>query len=68
MRPRVGNVTVMEDNLPDIGIFKIQDIIDGPLNVIPLWGSKMNIPSYTHIDDNFKGVVEIDRYLLYITM
>ena len=40
-KPKVGSSTVMEDipdHLPDI--FKIYDIIDGPLNFLPLCGKK----------------------------
>ena len=39
LKPQVGLSTVMEDtpdHLPDIGIFKIQDVVDGPLEVLPL--------------------------------
>ena len=44
----------MEDT-PDIGIFnfKIHDIIDGPLNVLPLHGKKWNIPDYDSIFYHF---------------
>ena len=37
LKPRVGLRTVMEDNpdhLPDIGILKIEDVIDGWLSLM----------------------------------
>ena len=38
LKPRVGLTTVMENHLPDIGIFKTHDVIDGPLEVLLLRG------------------------------
>ena len=39
LKPKVGLGTIMEDtpdHLPDIGVFNIEDVIDGPLEVLPL--------------------------------
>ena len=54
LKPKAGSSIVMEDT-PDIGIFnfKIHDIIDGPLNVLPLHGKKWNIPDYDSIFYHF---------------
>ena len=54
LKPKGGSSIVMEDT-PDIGIFnfKIHDIIDGPLNVLPLHGKKWNIPDYDSIFYHF---------------
>ena len=43
LKPRVGLSTDMGDtpgHLPDIGIFKIQDVKDGPPGVLPMRGKK----------------------------
>ena len=52
------------DHLPDIGVFDIHDIIDGPLEVIPLRGKKWDVPNYNSINDLFKEVCDIDRKAL----
>ena len=59
LKPRAGLSTVMEDtpdHLPDIGILKIQDVIDGPLEVLPLRGKKWDVPHYKHIVAHFREV------------
>ena len=43
LKSKAGNSTVMEDTpdqLPGIGILKINDIIDGPLSILPYRGKK----------------------------
>ena len=39
LKPKVGLGTIMEDtidHLPDVDVFNIEDVIDGPLEVLPL--------------------------------
>ena len=70
LKPRVGLRTVMEDtpdHLPDIGILKIQDVIDGWLSlmdgwtsVLPLRGKKLELPHYEHIAAHFRVVSGLD--------
>ena len=67
LKPRVGLSTVMEDtpdHLPDIGIFKIQDVIDGPLEVLPLRVKKWDVPHYERIAAHFREVSDLDREAL----
>ena len=67
LKPRVSYSTVMEDtlnHLPDIGFFKIQDVVDGPLVVLPLRGKKWNLPHCEHIAANFREVSGLDRETL----
>ena len=61
---RVGLSTVMEetlDHLPDIGIFKTQDVIDGPLAAVPLRGKKWDVSHYECITAHFSEVSRLDR-------
>ena len=63
LKPRVGLRTVMEDtpdHLPDIGILKIQDVIDGWTSVLPLRGKKLELPHYEHIAAHFRVVSGLD--------
>ena len=57
----LDNLEDTPDHLPDIGIFQIHNVIDGPLQVIPLRGKKWNVPNYENIDKMFKKVCDIDR-------
>ena len=52
------------DHLLDAGVFNIEDVIDGPLEVLPLWGKKCDVPKYEHIAAHFQVVSEIDRAVL----
>ena len=64
LKPKVGLGTVMEDtpdHLPDIGIFKMYDITDGPLDIVPLKGNKWDVPDYDVIYEHFKEVSALDR-------
>lgn len=68
LKPKIaGSGTVMEDtpdHLPDIGIFKIYNIIDGPLKVTPLRGKKWDIPNYEKINHFFQEASTLDRVSL----
>ena len=71
LKPKVGSGTVLEDtpdHLPDIGIFKIYDIIAGPLTAVPLRGSKMDIPNYEGVYDLFRDVSELNRLEINVLM
>ena len=64
LKPKVGLGTVMEDtpdHLPDIGIFKMYDIIDGPLDIVPLKGNKWDVPDHDVIYEHFKEISALDR-------
>ena len=67
LKPRVGLSTFMEDtlyHLLDIGIFKIQDVIDGPLEFLPLRGNKWDVCHYEHVAAHFREVSGLDREAL----
>lgn len=64
LKPKVGLSTIMEDtpdHLPDIGIFKIHDVIGGPLEVLPLRGKKWDVPNYERIAALFREVSGLNR-------
>ena len=52
------------DDLPDIGIFKIQDVIDGPLEVLLWRGKKWDVPHYERVVVYFREVSGLDREAL----
>ena len=57
----IGSSTVMEDtpdHLPDI--FKIYDVIDGPLNVLPMCRKKY-VPDYDSVFHHFQEVSHLSR-------
>jgi len=67
LKPKVGLGTIMEDtpdHLPDIGIFQTQDIIDGPVKVLPVKGKKWDVPDYDNIFSFFHEVSKLDRLAL----
>ena len=64
LKPKVGLGTIMEDtpdHLPDVAVFNIEDVIDDPLEALPLWGEKWDVPRYKHIAAYFQVVSEMDR-------
>ena len=64
LKPKVGLRTIMEDtpdHLPDVDLFNIEDVIDGPLEVLPLQGKKWDVPKYERIAAHFQVVSEMDR-------
>ena len=64
LKPKVGLGTIMEDtpdHLPDVGVFNIKDVTDGPLEVLPLWGEKWEVAIYEHIAAHFQVASEMDR-------
>ena len=69
LKPKIGQGTTLEDtpeHLPDIGLFKMEDIIAGPLQAVPMKGNKFNVPEYESIKDRFAIVSKLNRntYLL----
>ena len=66
-KPKVGLGTLMEEtpeHLPDVAIFQIEDIIDGPITGLPMKRKKWEIPDYGKIFSYFQEVSEIDRISL----
>ena len=64
LKPKVGLGTTLEDtpaHLPDISIFKLEDVIAGPLQVTPLKRLKFEVPAYQSLVAHFKAVEKLDR-------
>ena len=62
LKPKIGLITIMEDtldHLSDVGVFNIEYVIDGSLEVLPLWGKKWDIPKYECIAVHFQVVSEM---------
>lgn len=72
LKPHIGTGTVLSsipDHLErDISIFSIHDIIDGPLEVIPLKSGKWNVPAYSKLKEKFERVVKLNREALASTL
>ena len=72
LKPHIGTGTVLTsipDHLErDIGIFPIHDIIDGPLEVMPLKSGKWNVPAYSKLKEKFERVVKLNREALASTL
>lgn len=49
---------------PDISIIKLEDVIAGPLDVIPLKVMKFEVPAYQSVVAHFKVVEKLDRNIL----
>ena len=67
LKPKVGLGTQMEEtpeHLPDVAVFKIEDIIDGPITAVPLKRKKWEIPDYDNIFSFFQDVLKMDRLSL----
>ena len=63
LKPRIGLSTFMEettDHLLDMGIFKIQDDIDSPSEVLHLRGKKWDITMRVllHTSEKYLGLIE----------
>ena len=64
LKPKSGSSTYLEDSpdhLPDIGLFKLYDVILGPLEVIPLKGKKMDVPGYPQFVEHYNSVKSLAR-------
>ena len=49
----------------DIGLFNIEDVFVGPLNVTPYRGNKWVVKDYDAIHDTYLKLVMLDRKKLY---
>ena len=59
----MGLGNILDDtpaHLPDIYIFKLEDVIAGPLEINALKGTKFEVPNY----DYFKFISKVDRISL----
>ena len=48
-------------HLPAISVFNLQDIIYGPLEVVPMRAGKFNVTAYENIVKHFNHVNKLDR-------
>ena len=49
LKPTLGSSTLLEDtptHLPDVSLFKLADVVYGPLEVIPMKAGKLDVPEY----------------------
>ena len=70
LKPRVGSETILEDtpaHLADLSVFSIQDIICGPLNVMPLKGAKFDVPDLNDLVEHYKLVAKLNRQEIWLT-
>uniref|UniRef100_A0A7M5XKL4 Uncharacterized protein n=1 Tax=Clytia hemisphaerica TaxID=252671 RepID=A0A7M5XKL4_9CNID len=70
LKAKIGQGTTLEDtpqHLPDIGLFKMEDIIAGPLKATPMKGNKFYVPEYPSVKERFAIVSKLNRntYLPY---
>ena len=64
-KTKIGNGTVLE-SVPkhlgrDISVYPFNNIIAGPLEVIPMKNNKWNIPAYESVKEVFSKCEKIDR-------
>ena len=68
LKPHVGSDTILESvpsHLPaDIDVFPLHNIIDGPLEIIPLKSHKWNVPAYESLKRKFEMSITVDREAL----
>ena len=70
LKPYVGTGNILE-SVPehlerDFNIFHIFNVIDGPLDVVPLKDGKWEITSYQYLKEKFQECQYLDRKTLYI--
>ena len=57
LKQKIGQETILEDtpfqHFPDIGLFKLEDIIAGPIEAVPLKGNKFDVSRYEFIKEHF---------------
>ena len=72
LKPRVGNTNILQEcprDQPDVFCFNIQDIIGGPLRLIPIPRSKKwRVPEYEKVLTFFDSVKQLDRVGLFNSM
>ena len=69
LKPNFGKSNIF-DSVPshlqqDIGLFNIEDVFVGPLNVTPYCGNKWVVEDYDAIHDAYLKLVTLDRKKLY---
>ena len=68
LRPHVGSDTFLDSVpphlTPDVDVFSIHDIVDGPLEVLPLKAGKWNVPAYLDLKKKFEIDCQIEREAL----
>ena len=64
LKPKLGSSTVLEDtptHLPDVSLFKLADVVYGPLEVIPMKDGKLDVPEYEKVVQHFNFVKDLER-------
>lgn len=64
LKPKVGSGTIVDDtpsHLPDISLFRLADVIYGPLEVTPVRGGRFDVPSYQAVVAHFNSIKSMDR-------
>ena len=67
LKNKIGSGTILEDtpaHCPDISLFGLENVIYGPLDVIPVRGNKFNVPDYPLVLKHFDSVKNIDRSIM----
>jgi len=63
LKPKVGYGNILDDtpdNLPDIGQFKLHDVLQGPLDVAPKFPNKFTVANYEQIVNMFDRIQKCD--------
>ena len=71
LKPHVGNTLLMEEypeGQVDEELFKIYNIIAGPITMKPSPNRKWHIPHLKDLKTIYNNVVKIDRHALYLKM
>lgn len=69
LKPGVDTGTYLQSysgDTKDISPVKAEDIIYGPVDVIPLKGNKWSVPIYDVINDRFERVKNLDRHNIFM--
>ena len=64
LKPTLGSSTLLEDtptHLPDVSLFKLADVVYGPLEVIPMKAGKLDVPEYEKVVQHFNVVKDLER-------
>ena len=64
LKPKVGSGTLLEDtptHLPDVSLFKLADVVYGPLEVIPIKAGKFDVLEHKKVVEHFKVVKDLER-------
>ena len=69
LKLKVGSGTVLEsygEGNPDIGIFSIYDVIDGPITVVFKGNRQWDVPNYEVLKEKFMRVKNINRQEIFL--